>query len=156
MLGFCRHHLCKQPASNYKTYRHGKRRDDTSNLLVFETPPEQAIDRKSCERCQRNIWYQLFHEFDTWLAFKKIKIINVNSFFVAINSYDYRKPNCRFGGSNRHHKKHQYLSRLITQKLGECYQSQVYSIEHQLDAHKNDDRISTKQHTGCSDREQDR
>src|SRR5665213_4277274 len=69
---------------------------------------------------------------------------------------DDRKPHDDLRGRHDHDEERHDLAVQVTVDAGERDKCEVARVEHELDAHKDDDGVATKKHTQRADREQDR
>src|SRR5665213_2637944 len=69
---------------------------------------------------------------------------------------DDRKPDNDLSRRHDHDEEGHDLAVQVTVDAGERDKCEVARVEHELDAHKDDDRVAAKQHTERADREQDR
>ena len=90
------------------------------------------------------------------LPLHNIHLSNIHRLLIAEKRNNYSKPDGSFGGGDGHNKKYENLPRLIAKKLRESNEREVDGVEHQLDAHKNNDSIPAKKNAGSADHEEDR
>jgi len=90
-----------------------------------------------------------------FLPFHDIDIVNVYGFFIP----EYRDNDCQTDGSfssgNGHGKKYKQLALHGVEVMGTRHKGQIYRIEHEFYAHKDDDGIPPDQNTNNAHRKQD-
>ena len=84
--------------------------------------------------------------------------------YVPVHHYNYSQPYTYLCGGNHHNKKYEQLAIrscyrigchiIHMMHLGKSDQQQVHGIQHEFNTHKNDDSISSRQHTNNAYAEQ--
>src|SRR5688572_19600381 len=86
---------------------------------------------------------------------QQVEVLDVDRLGVAEDRDDDREPDRRFRGSHGHHEEDEDLS-LDPDRARERNEREVHGVEHELDAHEQDDRVAADHHAEDADREQDR
>jgi hypothetical protein len=82
------------------------------------------------------------------LPFQFIEQVYFCTLQIPVDHYDNCQAYADFCRCHGHNEKHENLAIRIGAVSRESGQKQVYSVEHQFDTHKHDDRISAKQDAG--------
>jgi len=85
--------------------------------------------------------------------FQLAQEIDVDGFGVSVNHHQDGQSDGYFRGSHCHNKEDKNLPGRITMISRECNQQKIYGIQHEFDAHENNDGISPEQHTQHTDTE---
>jgi hypothetical protein len=87
------------------------------------------------------------------LPFQVSQCINVGRSDVPIYHYQDAQTNSDFGCGNHHDKEDKHLSRLVSVKTRESSKENIYSIQHELNRHEDDDKVSAEKNAHHPDRE---
>src|SRR5688572_23156520 len=74
---------------------------------------------------------------------------------VAEDADDDRQPDRRFSRGNGHDEDHEHLPGDAVEP-GQRDEGEIHGVEHELDAHENDDRVAACEHADHADDEQNR
>ena len=96
------------------------------------------------------------HHLMTSSPFQPAQQVDVGGLEVAVNHDDDAQPHRDFGRSHGHDEKHKNLPVGVGPVGGKGRQQDVYSIEHQLYAHENNDGVAPNQHARHPNGEQSR
>src|SRR5829696_8342688 len=89
------------------------------------------------------------------LALEEVDVPQVHALEVAERGDDDRQPHRGLGRRDRHDEDHEALPGCAVE-LREGHERQVHGVEHQLDAHEDDDRVAAREHADDADGEEDR
>ena len=84
------------------------------------------------------------------------QLIHVDAALGLENLDDQSQPHRHFRGGDSDHKEHKDLSAEILEQTAKCHKRQVGRVEHQLNRHEDNKRISAGEHTYHADRKEDR
>jgi hypothetical protein len=90
------------------------------------------------------------------LPFQPVKNVDIDCANAAIHDDEYGETDSDFGGCHSHNEEHEYLAGGIVQVCREGYQQEVHGIEHEFNAHEDDDAIAAKENSNYSNPEEDR
>src|SRR5947199_5941066 len=83
------------------------------------------------------------------------QLIDLNRLAISENEQDDRKADRRLCSRYRDYEEDHNLTFQILQDARESNKSKIHGIQHQLDAHKNDEQVAPDENTKHSDEEQD-
>src|SRR6266481_923228 len=98
------------------------------------------------------------------LELERVELVDVQGSAAAEDGDDDRQPHRRFGRRGGDDEEHRRVSREEAaggrarhqREAGEGEEGEVHRVEHQLDAHEDDDGVAPQHHAGRSQREEDR
>jgi hypothetical protein len=90
-----------------------------------------------------------------FLPFHDIDVVNVYGFFVPEYGHDDCQANGRFGSGNGHSEKDKQLSLHGIEVMGARHKGQIYRVEHEFDAHENNDGIPPYEDANNANSKQD-
>ncbi len=83
---------------------------------------------------------------------------------IPVHHHDNGQPHAYLSGCYHHDEEYEQLpvdprirvrnGQRMMMHLGEGYQQQIHRIQHQLDAHENNDRVAPGEHAGYPDTKQ--
>jgi hypothetical protein len=79
------------------------------------------------------------------LAFERVQLIHVDTGFISEQQYQNSQTNSGLCSSDRQNKEHKNLTVHVTQVVRKRYEVGIYSKQHQLNRHQQDNQIFTVQ-----------
>jgi len=89
------------------------------------------------------------------LPFHDIDVVNVYRFFIPEYGHNDCQADGSFGGGNGHGEKDKQLSLHGIEVMGARHKGQIYRVQHELDAHEDDNGIPAYQDANNAHGEQD-
>src|SRR5690554_1057975 len=89
-------------------------------------------------------------------ALQQVDVVDRGRAAGAVDRHDDRQPDDHLGGRDDHDEERHHLAREVAVHPRERHERQVGRVEHELDAHEDDDRVAPDEHGQRADREQDR
>lgn len=81
------------------------------------------------------------------LVFEPVQYVDIHRLGMPVYHDDNSQSNRYFGSGHHHDKKDEQLGGHVMVILGQSDQQQIDGVQHELDAHENDDRVSADQYT---------